>query len=98
MGLVEDPSYETVTKLYREMEICSEYLHCSHREFEGLEFVEKCKWYSFIEMKIARQSYNNKKDRDKRQHRESHMQNTVENRRSMESTVKLGKDKGRLKR
>ena len=98
MGLVEDPSYETVTKLYREMEICSEYLHCTHDEFMGLGLGEKCKWYSFIEMKINRQSYTNKKEREKKQHRESHLQNTMGNRKNMESTVKLGKDKGRLKR
>ena len=79
MGLVKDPDYGKVTKLYREMEICSEYLHCTHEDFENLSGEEKVKWYSFIEMKIMRQSSENKKQKAKKQHQEAHTQNTMQN-------------------
>jgi len=36
------------------MSICSEWLHCTHEEFERLSNVEKLKWYSFAE---ARSKY-----------------------------------------
>ena len=77
------------------MEICSEFLHCTHEEFGSLSYDEKSKWYSFIEMKIARQSDIEKRNREKKQHQDTHAQSTIENRKRNPTGPKL---KGRQKK
>ena len=57
MGLTDKPDYEKVTKLYMEMEICSDFIGCWHWEFEKQKSEEKLKWYLFREMKIDREDF-----------------------------------------
>jgi len=49
--------FETVTNLYAEMEICSEFIGCWHHEFDSQNADEKLKWYFYREMKIKRDKY-----------------------------------------
>ena len=91
MGLVKNPDYDRVTKLYREMEICSEFLHCTHQEFEELPFEEKIKWYSYTEMRVSRQGHTDKKERLKKEHRDTHMAKTMQSK-------KVWSDKGRVRK
>lgn len=95
MGLTEKPDYNHVTILYREMEICSEFLHCTHEEFSKFDLTEKSKWYAFVEMKIARQSDTQKKEKEREQHQDSHAQNMIENRQRKPSGQKV---KSRIKK
>jgi len=53
----ENPDFKTLTPLYVEMQICSEYLHCSHSKFLELSKDEQIKWYLFDEMKRGRDNF-----------------------------------------
>jgi len=77
MGLTDKPDTDYVTLLYREMEICSEYLHCTHEEFKHLTLEEKMKWYLFVEAKIEKQKAMNKKQKRERQQKEAEVRSTL---------------------
>jgi len=64
MGLVDKPKYDLMTHLETEMFICSEYLHCTHTEFEKLPRTEKLKWFLFLEMKSRREKHEELKRQD----------------------------------
>jgi len=77
MGLTDKPDTDHVTLLYREMEICSEYLHCTHKQFKSLDPEEKEIWYLFVEAKMVRQKEDNKKRERDQQSRDAKVRNAL---------------------
>jgi len=55
--LAPKDKYEVVTLFWREMKICTEYLHCSHREFLELSKIERVKLLLFEQIERERETY-----------------------------------------
>ena len=63
MGLESD--LDSMTLLYYEMNICAEYLHCTHEEFQSLPRAERLKWYYYAELRGKKEQNFYMKQRDK---------------------------------
>ena len=73
MGLVVKPDYERATQLYREIEIATDFLHCSHGEYKKLSKDEQLKLLFFYEMKYCREEYYEKQRSKKQKRKELEM-------------------------
>jgi len=52
---------ETVTRLYADMSICSEFLHCSHKEFLDLPKLEQKKLRLYVVVQNEKFDFEEKK-------------------------------------